>query len=330
MKKVIVILLLFPFATFAQMPQAEFESAVAILFGNDHQKAITTLENAQKKYPNTYTTYYMQAIMQYRDGDNNGAMMSQSNAIKANPKFAEAYDARAQLFEAKGMYDKAIADETRAIALDPSNVSFLATRIRFYYLNKQYKEALEDTKSRIKLDPTARFAYYDAADFAKKLDPNANADIYFTQAYSVKGIPKHLTDMMYGRFMLFQDNFEAGREKYESAVSVGEKDFSTEDFYFLAICCYKTKRYDKAIVYYNKGIDTSPQNLDCLNGLSGVYSTQQNYEMLKTIARRTLAINPDDPWANKYMAIGLANTGQEALANEYNEKALRLQAEQTK
>ncbi len=272
----------------------------------------------------------MQAIMQYRDGDNNGAMMSQSNAIKANPKFAEAYDARAQLFEAKGMYDKAIADETRAIALDPSNVSYIRSRIRYYYTNKQYKEALEDTKIRIKLDPLSGGAYYDAADFTSRVDPNANALAYFDQAYNVKGMKKHQTDILYGQFLLFQGKFEESRVKYESALAVGESDFAALDLNYAAISFYKTKAYDKAILYYNKALNLSPDSVDYLNNLNSVYNTQQNYEMLKTIARRTLAIIPDDPWANKYMAIGLANTGQETLANEYNEKALRLQAEQTK
>jgi len=330
MKKVLLILLLFPIATFAQMPKAEFESAVAILFGNDHQKAIATLENAQKKYPNTYTTYYMQAIMQYRDGDNNGAMMSQSNAIKANPKFAEGYDARAQLFEAKGMYEKAIADETRAIEINPLNPSYITNRIRYYFLNKQFKEALEDTKTRIKLDPTEYYAYYDAADFSKKIDPNADVDIYFKQLYAAKGIEKYRADLVHGRFMLYQSKFEEGRQKYEAAAAVAEQEFNAEDFHCFAITCYKTKIYDKAIVYYNKAINMAPQNVDYLNNLSAVYDTQLDMEMLKKNAQRTLDVDPNDGLANRYMAIGLANSGQLTLAKEYNDKANSIYEEQKK
>ena len=309
--------------TMAQMPIADFEESVNILFGNDQQKATATLENAQKKYPNTYTTYYLQAIMQFRNGDNNGAMMSQSNAIKANPKFAEAYDARAQLFEVKGMYDKAIADQSRAIEIDPSNVSYLISRIRYYFKNEQYRQALEDTKTRIKLDPTSVYSYYDAADFSKRIDPNANVDSYFTQMYAAKEIPRYRADIVYGQFLLSQSKFEESRQKYEAAVAVAEKEFTAEDFNNYAVVCYKTKMYDKAIACYDKATKLSPQSIDYLQNLGSVYNTQLNYEMLKATARRILAIDSNDFWGNKYMAIGLVNTGEEALANEYNDKAVR-------
>ena len=330
MKSVLFLLLFFRLAAFGQMPKAEFEAAVVTLFGNDQQKAIATLEAAEKKYPNTDKALYLRAIYQFRDGDNNAAMMSQSNAIKANPKFAAAYDGRAELFFNKGMYDKAIADESRAIELEPTNLTYLLSRIRFYHANKQYTEALSDTKTRIQLDPTAYYAYYDAADFSKKIDPNANVDVYFAQSYAVKGIPKFRTDITSGQFMLFQGKFDEARQKYEAALAVAEDQFGAEDLHNAAIVFYKTKFYDKAILYFNKALSFSPENVDYLNNLNSVYNTQQNSEMLKTIAQRTLEINPNDAWANKYMAIGLANTGQEALANEYNEKALRLAAEQTK
>ena len=325
-----IMMLFLSIGAFAQMTTADFEKSLDLLWGSDQGKAMADLEAAEQKYPNTDKVLYMRAIYQYRDGDINGALMSQSNALKANPKFALAYDGRAALFSSKGMYDKAIADQTRAIGLEPANVSFLINRIKYYQSNNQFKEALEDAIARIKLQPGSYYAYLDAAVISKKMDPNYDADSFFIQSYAVKDSQKYVTDVLFGQFMIGQGRFREAVSKYESGIAAGEKYFEAEDFHNMAVAYYKTQNYDKAIYYYNKAITMAPGNIDYLDNLAAVYNTQENYEMLKQTARLALAANSSDPWANKYMAIALFNTGQESLANEYNEKALKLAAEQNK
>ncbi|MGQ2982518.1 tetratricopeptide repeat protein [Flavobacterium sp.] len=330
MKKALLLFLFqLTFVAFAQMPQAEFENILAIQLGNDQQKAISSLEAAEKKYPGTDKVYFLRGVYQYRDGDNNAALMSQSNAIKANPKFALGYDARAELLFMRGMYDKAIADASRAIELEPNNVDFIVSRFRSYRANKQYKEALADAKLRIRVNPKGEYGYYDAAVVSKEADANYNADIFFEQAYANKDIDRHIIDVLFGQFMISQGRFDEARQKYETALAAGDDYFGTEDLHNLAITYYKTRQYDKALLYFKKVIAQIPQNTDFRNNMAAVYEAQQNWQLLKETALANLAINSEDPWANKYYAIGLANTGQESLANEYNEKAIRLGKEQS-
>ncbi len=323
MKKAILLLLL-PFLAFSQMPEAEFEKIYALQVGNDQKQAISSLESAEKKYPGTDKVYFLRGVYQYRDGDNNAAMMSQSNAIKANPKFALGYDARAELLFMKGMYDKAIADASRAIALEPNNFDFATSRLRFYRANKQYKEALEDALTRIKLKPDGIYQYLDAAIISKEVDPNFNADIYFEQAAANKKIePAHVL-IVFGQFLIGQGRFEEARQKFEAALTYGEEYFGPEDLNNMALAFYKTKNYESALIYFKKLVAISPDITDYRNNLSSVYEAQQNWEMLKQTALINLAINSEDPWSNQYYAIGLINTGQETLANEYSQKAMRL------
>src|SRR5687768_17377764 len=119
MKSAILFILFLSFPAFAQMTKAEFDQSFDLLLGDDQQKAASTLDALEKKYPGTAEAIYLRGIYHYRDGDNNAALMSFSNAIKAKPDFAMAYDSRARVFYQKGMYDKAIADASEAIKIDP-------------------------------------------------------------------------------------------------------------------------------------------------------------------------------------------------------------------
>lgn len=328
MKTKLLFILFFPFIVFAQMSDADYKKALDILFSNDQQKGMLTVENAEKKYPNTDKTLILRGIYQSRNRKDFDALAIYSKAIQMNPKFPDAYQLRGEKFFDKGIYRRAIADITKAIELEPTEVDMIISRVKYYLANNQLKEALEDTKTRIRLKSNDYNAYLDAAIISKKLDPNYDADSFFKQSYAAKGNTKYQTDLVFGNFLIGSGRFEEARTKYESALALAEKYLVAEDFHNLAMTYYKTKMYEKAIIYYNKAINMSPNDTVYLNNLNSVYNTQRNYEMQKIIAKRVLDINLDDVWGNKNMAIGLANTGQETLANEYNEKAIRLHKEQ--
>ena len=328
MKRFLNLLLIFPLCTFAQMSDAEFNKALETMPNSDQQTATAIVENAEKKYPNTDKAWYLRAFYQYMDGDQNAAMMSQSNAIKANPKFALGYDGRAELFFAKGMYDKAIDDETKALQLEPENISFLISRIRFYRANKQFAEALADAKTRIRIKPDGIMAYLDAAVITKELEPNANADDYFAQAYAFKGIEKCDTDAVFGQFLLGDGRFEMARDKYELAFAACPTYFTADDHNSMGMAYYKTKQYDKATASYKKAMEMQKQNLFFVRNLGMVYIAQNDWQSLKKMASGGLAVDSNDAFCNKFYAIALEKTGQANLAIPYNEKAERLEREQ--
>jgi len=328
MKSLILLVSLFSLVCSAQLKQTEFENAMLLLQGKESEKALTNLEDLEKKFPTDEQVILLRGFYQFRDGNLNAAMMSFSNAIKANPKYAFAYGARAQLFSTKGMFDKAILDISEALKIEPQNIDFLKTRVTFYFENKQFKEALEDAKFKIRLEPNNIMNYFDAADFSKYIDKNTDADDFFNQAYANKEIPKYVTDVLFAKFLLRYGRFDESKNKYETALATNEKDFGDEDLHDAAIAFYKTKNYDKSILYFNKAISMNPNNVTYYNNFISVYMDLKDWQKVKEIAEKALSVDANDPMANMLMAVGLKFTGNESLALEYQNKANRLEAEQ--
>ena len=327
MKKLFLLLLITSNFVNAQIKTADFEIAMKLLINGNPEKALSNLEMLEKKFPTDAQVILLRGYYQFRQGNQNGAMMSFSNALKINSKYAFVYGARAQLFSTKGMLDKAILDISEAIKLEPQNIDFLKTRVTFYFQNKQYKEALEDAKTKIKLEPDNIMNYFDAADFSKDIDINTNADDYFMKAYANKRIPKFVTDVLFGKFLLKYGRFEEAKIKYELALATNEKNFGDEDFHNAAMVFYKTKNYDKSIIYYKKAIEMTPNNVEYYNNFASVYVDLKEWQKVKEIAQAALTVDERSPMANMYMAIGLKFTGNENLAIEFENKAKKLDAE---
>ena len=327
MKTTTLLVLLLCNIGFAQISKPDFNNALELIYGSSQQKALSNLEALEKKYPKDAQVIFLRGFYQYRDGDQNGAMMNISNAIKINPQFAFAYGARATLFSAKGMLDKSILDMTSAIAIEQKNVEFYYKRAEYYSKNQQNQEAINDYKTIIQLTPTDLNAYYEAATLAQLTD--ANGDAFFTQAYSAKGIKKYAVDFMYAKFLMNAKRFDAAKPLIESAL-VGEKDFDGDDLQIPAIIFYKTKNYQKSVEYFQKAIAKKPGDINFRCNLASVYIDLKDWQKVKETAEGALALYPDYPLSNMYMAIGLKWTGNERLGLEYEAKAKRLDAEQNK
>ena len=314
-------------ASSAQFKPADFENAMKLMDGSDQQKALSNLEALEKKYPKEAQVLFLRGFYQFRDGDQNGAMMNISNAIKINPKFAPAYGARAILFAAKGMLDKSISDMTSAITIEPKNVDFHYRRAEYYSKNQQNQEAINDYKIIMQLSPADISPYYEAATLTNLM--NANGDAFFTQAYAAKEIPKFVVDFMYAKFLMNAKRFDEAKPVIEASL-VGEKGFDGDDLHIPAIIFYKTKNYQKSVEYFQKAIAKKPGDIMFRCNLASVYIDLKDWQKVKETAEGALALDPNSPMSNMYMAIGLKWTGNESLALEYEAKAKRLDAEQNK
>lgn len=327
MKKFVLLFIFFCFSGNAQITQEEFNTAMQALNEGTQAQAIKNVESLEKKYPASNEVLFLRSMYKYRDGDMNGALIGFSNVIKADAEFTGAFQTRALIYATKGMYEKAIADQTQAIKLEPGNIMNLIDRIKYYLANKQYKEAFEDSKIRIARDPDASNSYLDAANISKQYDPNFNSEIFFVQSYANKKIKKCITDLMYGKFLILQDRFEESANKYHAAFLACPEEFTAHDYESIGLAYYKTRKYDVAIPYFKKAIEMQPKNLAYWNYLASVYLAQRDWPKLKEVALRNLAQDENDAWSNSYYAHALLNTGQEKLALEYNEKAMRLSKE---
>jgi Tfp pilus assembly protein PilF len=330
MKLFLALLIFLTITASAQITQPDFDNAMKLLKGNEAQKALSNLEFLENKFPNDAKVIALRGMYQYRDGDSNGAMMNLSKAIKMDPKFVPSFVYRTQMFEKKGMLDKAILDISEAIKLEPKNAEFYSMRSGYYYDNKQYAEGLNDCKTLIQLNPTNINAYYDAANFTKKIDQNAIADVFFTQAYAAKGMQKFAVDFFFAKFLLNNKRFEEAKPLIESALAIAEKDFDGDDLNIAGIIFYKNKDLDKAEELLLKSTAMNPNNVSVFNNLASVYVDQEKWQKVAETASLALKADENDPMANMYMAIGLKYTGNESQAFEYEAKAKRLDTEQNK
>ena len=325
MKKRYLLFLLISMSSLAQFKPADFDNAMELMYGSSQQKALSNLEALEKKYPTEAQVIFLRGFYQYRDGDQNGAMMNISNAIKSNPKFAFAYGARATLFSAKGMLDKAISDMTTAITIEPKNTEFYYKRAEYYSKNQQNQEALNDYKKIIQLTPIDFNAYYEAATVTNLM--NSDGDIFFKEAYLVKGIQKDSVDFLYAKYLMNAKRFDDAKSVMESAL-VDEKNFDGDDLQIAAIIFYKTKEYQKSAEYFKKAIAKKPGDINFRCNLASVYIDLKDWQKVKETAEGALDLDPNYPLSNMYMAIGLKWTGNETLGLEYEAKAKRLDAEQ--
>ena len=328
MKSILIILFLCSITVQSQVTQKEFEDAMQIVQGNNEALALSTISAFENKYPNTAEAYFLRGFNDFRDGNDNAALTAFSNAIKIRPDFIIPYQFRAQIFADKGMMDKAIGDLNEAVKIDPNNLDLLTARAGMYFKNQQYKEGLADMEKKIGLEPNNIMNYYDAASFSKAANPSTDADFYFTKAYASKDIPKFVTDVLFGKFLLNQGRFEEAKPKYIAALATNEADFEDEDLHEAAIIFYKNLDYDKAIKYFNKAISLAPSNVDYRSNLASVYMAQKDWQKVKETAQGALSQNSEDPRANMMMAIGLQYTGDQTLAAQYEAKAKRLSEQQ--
>jgi Tfp pilus assembly protein PilF len=311
MKKIILLVLIFiSNGILAQLKQVDYDNAIKLLLSNDAVKGLSNIEMLEKKFPNDAKVIALRGMYQYRDGDSNGAMMNLSKAIKIDPKFVPSFVYRAQMFVKKGMLDKAILDISEAIKLEPKNPEFYSMRSSYYYDNKQYVEGLNDCKTLIQLNPTNINGYYDAANFSKKIDPNANADVFFTQAYTAKGMQKFTVDFYFAKFLMSNKRFEESKPLMESALAAAEKDFDGDDLNIAGIIFYKNRDLDKAEALLLKSIAMNPNIVSVFNNLVSVYVDQEKWQKVAETASLALKADEYDPLANMFMAIGMSKNNQ--------------------
>lgn len=312
----------------AQFAQAEFNCIYELTLGDNKEIADDAIKKAEIKFPNEAGVKFLRGMYQYKEGDENNSMRSYTDAIKADPKFYESYLQRAYIFEKKGLYDKAREDVTTYINTNSKNYQGYKLRSSINYRSENYQSALEDFKSLIIIKPTSVIDYMDLANTYVQLNQLQNGKNVLENAYAVPGIDIDILNIVYGQFLLKQQDFEKAKQKYNLAYIKAENKFDAADFSNFSVCAYKTMELDNAIVYALNAIKLASENIEYRCNLAAFYKDKENWNKVIEIAQAALNINNNHPMANMYMAVGLFKTGKESEAKIYQEKALRLEKEQ--
>jgi tetratricopeptide (TPR) repeat protein len=190
-------------------------------------------------------------------------------AISIDPTFAPAYRELAEVYSLYTQYSKAIENWKKYLELNNSDFA----RYRFMsalFANKQYQEAITEYEGLKKqnykslyLERLAGYSYY---EIGIKNDPNAYTkgltamDAFFKMAPSDF---KYLyNDYKYKGLLLSKTGKDSlGLIELEKAITLDAKA-SNEILSDIAAIYMKLKKYDKAIINYERKMNGEPKNLN--------------------------------------------------------------------
>jgi tetratricopeptide (TPR) repeat protein len=129
--------------------------------------------------------YLTQAADELSQGDYGGAVETLSQLLRQFPDNAEGYFLRGTAYTALARNSLALDDYTRAIGLLPWNWDFYVARGDVFVALGEQESALNDFEKAIDLNPRYVVGYYRLSDFARLLNDDEQALIYYTMANAI-------------------------------------------------------------------------------------------------------------------------------------------------
>ncbi len=192
----------------------------------------------------------------------NKALESFEEALKLNSENFEAYLNMGDIYKEKEDYDKALEFYKRALSIEPDDLRSLFSLGNFYLNQKDYQNAIEMFEKVIKIFPE----------------------------YSML---RNLGDAYY-----YNKNYEKAIEIYEDILNLVPEDFDIS--YTLAICLKNLKKYDRAILFLEKLLDSDFEEyyyydikeLQILNLLGNLYNLINKSQKAEKIYKKIREIDP--------------------------------------
>jgi tetratricopeptide (TPR) repeat protein len=222
------------------------------------------------------------------------ALEDYNKAVLYDSVSAAAYAARADFFQRQKQVSDAIEDYEKAVAREPRN-----SRLRFYKgilfaQNQLYQYAEEDFRQAIALDSTDADYYAalgnvyvylknDSAAFnnytaALQLDPKKWDCYYYRNNiyYRREDMDASCSDLRKAMAVLPAEETEA-RKEMESLVQ-NHCDSSLPGYYYQrGVAAYNLKKFEQAVIAYNRGLAKFPDNFILINFRGNAYRILNQY-----------------------------------------------------
>lgn len=259
----------------------------------DYRKAIAKYAEAITLVPDFPAAYFWKAYAHYYLNEYDLALRDFDSAMSLGyDRPLEIYRIRWFLHFEKGNYDAALSDALAGLRLDPDNVPFNTAVGSIYRLRKNCQEAVTYLKKAVQLAPNNGDTHYFLADCYFNLGEHLN------QGFAALDALKSNT-------------------KY-----VGES------YFLVADALYRARKYDEAILYYEKTINTKPEIYGSYTALSDIYRIKNRFNDAIEIARKGLELFPQDAglYINLSWYYSLADRHEEAVLAA--QSAIRLAPDQ--
>jgi tetratricopeptide (TPR) repeat protein len=181
-------------------PEKHIKKGLVLLKAGDHDRAITSFNNAILLDPPNAGYFLNRAAAWEAKGDLDKALADYDAAVRLNQTNIATFRARGLLWRRRGEAERALADLDRAIRLSFSDAKIYRDRGMIWYEMGRYNRAIADFSHAIRLDPNFAGAYLSRGQaFEKKGDP-VTAAINFEKAVSRNpAIGKAYRDLLHGR-----------------------------------------------------------------------------------------------------------------------------------
>lgn len=210
------------------------------------------------KSPDFVSEVYFYASLAFQRHDDQKKMIQLLNeAIKLDDKAAVYYSNRGVAYEEIKEYKKSLEDHNKAISLQNRNPRFYSNRASVYLQLRNFELAKNDLLKALSLG-----------------DPNR--DLYNNLAMASDGLKDYKSAARYYEILIKEDP--------KDAIALGNYGYSM----------LEAGDYDKAIENFTKAHQITPDEVDCLIGLSAAYflknnTTEQNkyLGLIKTTTKYT-------------------------------------------
>ena len=233
---------------------------------------ISTLDKDSTFAKNEYLYLDIGGIYEYDIKDLQKAVVYYTKEIEISPEFSLGFRNRAHVYQKLKQDDKALEDYTEAIRLDPEEAKNFQMRADFFYEQTKYREALEDYNQAIALE-------------------------------------ENNMELLYARALLYQEglnDYENALKDYFRITSIDQDNSFAKNNYLNnnvgVIYQYEFGDLEKALVYYTKEIELSPEYSLGYRNRADVYHELEQDDKAITDYSRAISLAPND--SKNYVAIG--------------------------
>jgi len=245
-------------------------------------------------------------------------------ALEIDPKNLEALMNKANSLRVLGRYDEAIIYSDKMLEIDSTYVIGILEKTSVLYdagtfgQNKtKLEEALLLLDKAMQLEPNNGQIMGDKADVLIELGKVQEALVCYDKSIELEFSP-----------FLLKHDFESIRQEKPSPpddVIPPEEPNNPEILFKKGMVFYELRRFEEAILWYNKAIAIDPYLIDAQNHKGLCLSKLEQYEPAISCFDKVIAVNPNLIFVLNNKGKALAKLGRFDEAQEWYDKALALE-----
>ena len=224
------------------------------------------------------------------------AMASYETAIALVPSYADAYNNLGKVYLDMGQMDRALAHFEHAKRINPNDATFHYNVGRALIAKGALDRAERHLRDALDINPDLAVAYSNLGILELRRDRPDEAMRYFRLALSKD------PDLVYALFNIGKIHLDAGRTAeaidylHRAATSVEDDPTVLKRVYnTYGAALAQAKRYDEAVRWIARSLDTDPEFADAHANLGAVFLEGGRPDMAARAYNEAMRLRPDDP-----------------------------------